>query len=138
MTPAKRQTIKQILKRYPVTVAYLFGSQARGDTGPLSDTDIAVLFADSVKPDQMFDLKLKMLSELTATLQTDKVDFVPLQQASSNLAMKILSEGQLLFSKNETARVVFEAQTMNHYLDRDYYEKRYNRLMHQQIIQGKP
>ena len=27
----------------PVVVAYLFGSQARGDAGPLSDVDVAIL-----------------------------------------------------------------------------------------------
>lgn len=34
--------LQSILKRYPVEYAYLFGSYALGETGPLSDMDIAV------------------------------------------------------------------------------------------------
>jgi predicted nucleotidyltransferase len=35
--------LSDLFANEPVVVAYLFGSQARGDAGPLSDVDVAVL-----------------------------------------------------------------------------------------------
>jgi predicted nucleotidyltransferase len=47
-----------------VTVAYLFGSTARGEANSLSDIDIAVLFEDKLLQ-EAFDPHLELNSELT-------------------------------------------------------------------------
>ena len=41
-------TLAEIFTRSGVVLAYLFGSQARGETGPLSEVDIAVLFSPDI------------------------------------------------------------------------------------------
>jgi predicted nucleotidyltransferase len=39
-----QQALDQAFESHGVVLAYLYGSQARGDAGPLSDVDVAVLF----------------------------------------------------------------------------------------------
>lgn len=46
-----------------VLVAYLFGSQARGQAGPLSDVDIAVLFDDALPAEQSFEQRLNLMDK---------------------------------------------------------------------------
>ncbi|MDO9288280.1 MAG: nucleotidyltransferase domain-containing protein [Thermodesulfovibrionales bacterium] len=42
------EKLKDIFKDYPyIASAYLFGSYAKGRTGPMSDVDIAVLLKDN-------------------------------------------------------------------------------------------
>ena len=39
-----QRALDEVFESYGVALAYLYGSQARGDAGPLSDVDVAVLF----------------------------------------------------------------------------------------------
>ena len=48
------ETIKYIFTKYEIIFAYLFGSQVDGNTGNLSDIDIAIYF----------DEKLMLLKDL--------------------------------------------------------------------------
>lgn len=45
-----QQGLDEVFERFGVVLAYLYGSQARGDTGPLSDVDVAVLFGPPPNP----------------------------------------------------------------------------------------
>lgn len=133
-----KSVILQALKGMPIIAVYLFGSQATGRVGPLSDYDVAVLFDESgIKKGQLFDARLETIAKLTNALKTDRVDTVVLNEAPSTLAMNIISYGKLLLSTNEPARIAFESRTIAEFLDRDYYERRYNKLMRKHILQGK-
>ena len=57
--------IRQILLKYPVEFAYLFGSYTTGNTGPLSDVDFAVYFREKLSESMMFNMKLKISHDLS-------------------------------------------------------------------------
>lgn len=44
-----------------VILAYLFGSHARGQAGPLSDIDVAVLVDTTVCEDDYFDVRVQLI-----------------------------------------------------------------------------
>ena len=102
--------------RKEVKLAYLFGSHARNDAGPLSDHDFAVYFG-GVSSVEAFNLKLALLNDLSRTLDTDAVDLVVLDELDApELGYQIVSEGKLLVDR-EPYKVVVEPRLMNAYFD---------------------
>jgi len=122
-----KQKLAAILGGRNVVFAYLFGSQARGQIGPLSDIDIAVCFDEALTHDDRFDLRLGVLGELTDLLKTDSVDVVVLNDAPPLLAHRILKEGVLLFSRDDRGRLEFETNAVLKYLDWEPYVEKYTR-----------
>ncbi len=110
-----------------VVFAYLFGSQAGGKVGPLSDIDIALYLGRTVTPEERFDMRLKVLGELTDLFKTDAVDLVVLNDAPPLLAHRIVKDGRLLFSADEGVRLEFEASAVLKYLDWKPYLDKYTR-----------
>ncbi len=116
-----------IFEARKVVFAYLFGSQTRGEAGPLSDIDIAIGFDQAVGPDERYDLRLEVLGELTDLFKTDDIDLVVLNDAPPLLAHRILREGQLLFSADEKTRMAFETSAVLKYLDWKPHIEKYTR-----------
>ncbi|MFQ6065543.1 MAG: nucleotidyltransferase domain-containing protein [Candidatus Bathyarchaeia archaeon] len=108
-----------------VRVAYLFGSYARGETGPLSDFDIAVLLDRELGKQETFDLRLRLINAISSILKTNKFDLVVMNNAPLLLNFNIIREGKVLNSKDETERVIFETQILSRYLDRRYYDEKH-------------
>jgi len=123
-TSVKKQ-LSKIFKKQNVVLAYLFGSQAKGKIGPLSDIDIAVYFNESVKADERFDLRLETLGQLMDLFKTNEIDLVVLNDAPPLLAHRILKEGILIFSDNEKRRLEFEVKAVLKYLDWKPYLDKY-------------
>lgn len=119
------ELLESIFRKYPeIKLVYLFGSQATGNIGPLSDFDFAVYF-DGLTRKQMGDQQLKLIAELTGALKTDKIDFVVLNLANSpELKYHIISEGKLIYSK-EPYKVIVEPSLLNEYFDFYYSLKKY-------------
>lgn len=107
-------------KRKEVRIAYLFGSHARGEAGPRSDIDVAVLFGRRFSGKEMFRMQLELISEISGALGTDKVDVVVLNDAPLLLKYNVIKDGVVLAS-SEKERVDFEVRTMQEYLDMGYY-----------------
>lgn len=82
-----------------VRFAYLFGSLARGQAGPLSDTDIAVYLDRRVKFD---DYRLKLMEKLAKILEDGNLDLLVLNQAPPLLRHEIIKYGILL--KDDASR----------------------------------
>jgi predicted nucleotidyltransferase len=83
-----RQIVLQGLKRYPVEV-YLFGSQATGQAGTISDIDVAV---NPIKP-----LPLGLLSRIRQELEESNVpyhvDLVDLSRLGGEWLERVRAEG---------------------------------------------
>jgi len=109
--------VKEIFKNSSdVKLAYLFGSRARGDTGPLSDYDYAV-YIDESDSKLLFDKKTKLLSELSTALGTDDIDLVILNSSEKpELKYNIISEGKLIHEV-EPFKLIVEPRIMNEYFD---------------------
>lgn len=111
------ENLKSIFKSHPeVKLAYFFGSKAKNNDGPLSDYDFAV-YLDENDKSKMYDVKFKLLDELSRFLKTDKIDVVILNLTeSSELKYNIIKEGILLF-KEEPFKVILEPRIFNEYFD---------------------
>jgi predicted nucleotidyltransferase len=73
--------VNETLRSYRVEIAYLFGSQARGEARPLSDADVGVLFEESVEPQARFHAMVMLTSELPSVMGISRVDVVDLLDA---------------------------------------------------------
>jgi predicted nucleotidyltransferase len=112
------EAIATQLNHYPqVQVAYLFGSQARGRAGPLSDVDVAVLLGENLNQAEALDLQLRLMADLADALGSDDVDVVVLNHASLVLRHQVLKSGQILLCRDETTRFRFTYETNRDYLD---------------------
>lgn len=116
---ALAETVRDSCRPYPVTLAYLFGSHARGTADAESDIDIALLVAPALSKEERFDLRLTLRSAIAAALGRDSesVDLVILQDVPALLRYNVLRKGHLLFATNIAARRIFEREVENAYAD---------------------
>jgi len=100
-----------------VRFVYLYGSVARGDAHPGSDLDIAVMFEPSVPAEGRLSLELALGLALDARLGGERADVRDLAALPLVLRGRVVTEGALLFSRDEEGRVAFEVATRNEYFD---------------------
>ena len=132
------KAIASQLHTYPqVQVAYLFGSQARGQAGPLSDVDVAVLLDSSLTQPEMLDLQLRLMADLADALDRDDVDVVVLNHASLVLCHQVLKNEQILLCRDETARFRFTFETNRDYLDAVPMYELHQAYQRQRVKEGK-
>lgn len=124
-------TIGRALERCPgVVFAYLFGSRAAGDAGPLSDVDVAVYLADGT---DAASARLDIIGALTRHLGTDEVDVVVLNTAPIALAGRVLSERRVILDRRPFTRQRYESLTTREFLDFRQFE---HRLLQRRFARG--
>ena len=124
LTRSQLKNLKFALRKHGVVFAYLFGSQAAGQATKDSDFDFAVMLSNKIKKSKRFDVRLKLISEISRLLKNDKVEIVVLNDTrSSFFKFVIIKEGKLVFEKDHSARVDFELKAMNEYYDFSYFFK---------------
>ena len=109
-----RRRLAEALDREPVVAAYLFGSQATGRTGPLSDVDVAVWLA---REEHGLRTHLELASLAAGALGTDAVDLVVLDDAGPLLTQRVLEDGVLLVDRDPVERVRRHARAIVEFLD---------------------
>ncbi len=119
--------LENLFQSHPeVKLVYLFGSQATGNTGPLSDYDFALYLDPEMAEPDMFDLKFIIQDKLSRKLKTDKVDLIILNLTRSpELKYNIIKDGRLIF-QTEPYRVIVEPKILNIYFDFIYSLRKYN------------
>lgn len=117
---------KTVFKRFPaVKLAYLFGSQATGKTGPLSDFDFAV-FLDEDDPQKILAIQAHLFDELGRHFKTNKLDVVILNLLEGpEMKYHIVSQGVLIYEQ-EPFRLLVEPRILNEYFDFYALLKRHN------------
>jgi len=109
----KLESLRNYLDSEPqVSLAYLFGSQADGTVGPLSDYDLGVLVEQPSA-----DVRYRLSHALSRVLGTDRIDLVLLNDAPIELAYGIIAQGRLLYERSLATRVEFEAGVLSRYGD---------------------
>jgi predicted nucleotidyltransferase len=116
-----RARLDRVAERYSgdsrVVAVYLFGSFARGEEGPLSDVDLAMLLDRRTPRADLASLTLSYLAELNSILGTDEVGFVVLNTAPLTLRHEIIRTGKVLVDNDPEARLDFEVRTEDLYMD---------------------
>jgi len=112
---AVRATLADVLAaESTVVAAYLFGSVARGEAGPLSDVDVALLVRDER---QAAEVCGRIMDELCRRLRTDRVDVVSLADTSIPLRYRVVRDGVLVLSRDAAVVERFVTETVLQYLD---------------------
>lgn len=99
--------VERILREAGARFAFVFGSRARGDHRPESDSDVAAFFGAS--PPASFEI-----------LVPPTVDLLVLDTAPLELAGRVALEGQLLFETDPELRIEWLARTRKIYADERY------------------
>ncbi|MGB8022484.1 MAG: nucleotidyltransferase domain-containing protein [Candidatus Nanopelagicales bacterium] len=99
-----KEQVVAALRSSGASFALVFGSTARGTSGPGSDLDVGAFWRD--EPPQPWDVELP-----------EGVDLVVLDRAPLELAGTIALEGQVLFEDDPNERVRWVAQYRRIWLD---------------------
>ena len=96
-----RKMVALIVEHYSPERVYLFGSKARGDSGPDSDYDFLVVVRRKVpraKKDKFVDKRWKArLFEATDVVIWTKKSFEELSHLRTSLPATVIEEGKLLY-----------------------------------------
>jgi predicted nucleotidyltransferase len=95
-----------------VRLAYLFGSQARGDACATSDIDVAV-WTDPPMP----LTALGALAERLSQAAGGQIDLVDLRHASPLLCRQVVAEGEPLLVRDALQKLDFELDAVRRYED---------------------
>ena len=113
LTAAQIDAIKEHLEcRLGLDALWLFGSEATGSAGPLSDIDLAGLFR--TRPSAL-DL-LEARGALSALLGRE-VDLLDLERVSPIVAMQVLRHGRLLVDASPKRRHQVVSTSASRYED---------------------
>jgi predicted nucleotidyltransferase len=91
---------------------YVYGSFARGDEGPDSDIDLAVL----LPPGQTIPDLFGLMAELSTRVGRE-VDLVDLRRVGLDLIREILRDGRQLSVQRPDETLAWEAEKMTDYAD---------------------
>jgi uncharacterized protein len=112
-----RDRLRAVLDRDQIAAAYMFGSQARGNPGPLSDVDVAVWAAPELSSRDRFELRLRLAAAAQRALDGRAVDLVVLDDASPLLRHRAWRDGELLVDRDPRTRVRDETRALVEFLD---------------------
>jgi predicted nucleotidyltransferase len=106
-----------VLAKYPVEMAYLHGSVARGQPLPSSDVDIALVLTTLPPPYERLILELDIQAALEDACHLSNVDVRAINHAPLMVQGRIVQEGILLYDRDKDRRVAFEVLTRKQYFD---------------------
>ena len=115
LTATLNEQMHAIVEELPeIALVYLFGSQVTGQTGPLSDMDLAILLTPEADGRSV---RASFAHAAAVALGTDRIDVILLNQAPIELAYAIIAEGELLFRRDKATLVEYEALILSKYGD---------------------
>ncbi len=119
-----------------IDCAYLFGSFARGESGPLSDIDVGILFSELTPAARRLDLAASV-GEDVERLTKSTADVVMLNDAPPAVRHRIIRDGLLLFATDDRRRVAFESRSIDEFLDFQPVLARYDQQLLERAREGR-
>ncbi|MPZ71229.1 MAG: nucleotidyltransferase domain-containing protein [Actinobacteria bacterium] len=130
-----RKAAPVVFDATPVIFAYLYGSHASGTSGPRSDVDVAVYLEDG--SDGTLELSLRLAGVLERESSVAPVGaLLVLNSAPIAIAGRVIEEGHVIYSRDETRRVRHASETLRHYHDFKIHDLRAARLRLARIAGG--
>jgi hypothetical protein len=106
------------LARFPVELAYLHGSVARGTPLSDSDVDLALVLSEPLPPPmERLKLEFEIQDAVAETCGLKAVDVRAINQAPLNVQGEIVQEGICLYARNRGFKADFESLTRRKYFD---------------------
>lgn len=131
------EKLRPVFEAHQVVLAYLFGSAAREEHGPLSDIDVAVVFARSVSRAEYFDRELKLAGDISRALGEDRVDVVNLATVQNPVLKYGASlEGLSIYVKSPRLKSLIERTALREYENTNYLRRVARQIMYRQIKDG--
>lgn len=118
--------LNQIAKKYQLADIYIFGSQVSGFQRKESDFDIGVRFEKSLpKKEKRANIYGNLFSDLNICFKNKKIDLVFLEEVHLHFQFKIISQGELIYSKDREDSLNFKEKIINYYRDYKYFIDEY-------------
>ncbi|NLK34526.1 MAG: nucleotidyltransferase domain-containing protein [Gracilibacteraceae bacterium] len=118
-----REFINGVDREYPIELAYLFGSYARGTENSQSDIDIALLFQNQYTKYEELIIRGQIIDKGLSVFSRP-IDLVSLNSAPPLLKYEIIGDSLIL--KDSKTRSSFESLAIREYFDFQYYSRIYN------------
>lgn len=118
--------LKNLIKENKnILIAYLYGSQATGRAGVLSDIDIGILVKDDINKEDYMRLEIEIASSINKDLPGKVIDLRIINNAPLDFCYRVIKEGKLIFERKIEDRVNFEVSTIRNYLEFNNFYKTY-------------
>ena len=119
VAPQLRAVLPRILAERPVLAAYLYGSVAEGYARSDSDVDVALVLTagHGLSPYQRMLVELGIAAEIEDGCGLREVDVRSINDAPLVVQGAIMTEGILVYDRNEAARADYEVVTRKMYFD---------------------
>ncbi|MEK7784965.1 MAG: nucleotidyltransferase domain-containing protein [Chloroflexota bacterium] len=106
------------LARFPVEIAYLHGSVARGTPLSDSDVDLALVLSEPLPPPmERLKLEFEIQDAVAETCGLKAIDARAINRAPLNVQGEIVQEGKCLYVRNQEFKADFESLTRRKYFD---------------------
>ncbi|MGB9940068.1 type VII toxin-antitoxin system MntA family adenylyltransferase antitoxin [Methanosarcina sp.] len=116
-----------------VELAYLFGSTAEDNRGPLSDIDVGVYLSVRLTKMERIDKRLELAVKLAGFLKSDSIDLIIMNDAPPVINFEIIKPNVPLFVRDDDIKLDVEQKIMSRYLDRKHHEDFLNRAFLKRI-----
>jgi len=129
-----KDKLAPLFQKSGVILAYVFGSTVKGEIGPLSDIDIAVLFPEEEKMPmtKSCELNYYAAAELLGD-ENEKVEIGPLNNQALSFCYEVISTGICIYGREED-RVKYEVSILSQYLDFMYLARKYNQAFIENLL----
>lgn len=129
--------LSSALEQEGVVAAMLIGSQARGNSGPLSDVDIAVWHDPDLDSRGRFQLQIDLAAAASKALDTEEIDVVLLNHAPPLMCHTAIGEGKRVVERDPVQRVRLETRAILDYLDTAPLRAELGRGMRRRMEEGR-
>lgn len=120
-----------------ILIAYLFGSQCQKEIvkskGKPRDIDIAILFDHDVSLRELLTIR----ADITSLFRTEKIDVVPLNNASPLLKYEVVAGGRVIYKKGDDILFNFEMKALSHFMDTHYLRETQREYLVAEFGKGK-
>jgi predicted nucleotidyltransferase len=112
-----RRILPPIFEPHPVCLAYLYGSATTGRTTPMSDVDVALIIDQGLSPLERLKLLLRIQLDLLDQGDIANADVRIVNDAPVVFRGRVVTDGLLIYARNEQERIDFETTTRLRYFD---------------------